>query len=348
MRLRKGIKRFVDQHDRILDRKYNNGFHNEKSQDINFNVPFVFQGHINLCVDSCVYMMKLFFNNNKYRGKLDKDLTRLPTQLDSYRIRNNPRGILSGMDGTDAIEKGTELGLYLCSSYLPEDDFRSRLYYALTQHGPFIVFYPMHGTLVKGVVNDKVITHDAWHGGNLALTSSSFEKKLSSTEYIYQLRGNVNRTLPEELEDKDETYKLKCSILDSVDGYVMNYKLKKNRGFINYHGASGCNRMMTFAINLNNKNSTHEVLLEIEKFIHKSGPYSEFSGRIKLHKSSGLTFILHGLMTYFIKNPNPQDATLKKAKRYFQQSVTGVFDMDWHLATRKKLAGLLGNYHMWA
>ncbi|QSH40399.1 papain-like cysteine protease family protein [Lentisphaerota bacterium ZTH] len=348
MRLRKGIKIIADQKNWVLDSKYNKDYHNEKNEDINFEVPFVFQGHVNLCYDACLYMMKLFVERNKYRHNLESDLIRIPSQLKSYRIRNNPRGILEGLNTDIAPARGKELGLELMGGNMPKRNFRNKVYFNLTMHGPFMMFYPVHGVLIKGIVGDKIITHDSWHGGNLVWTEEVFRSKIADYEYMINFRANLDRNEPQVLE-QSEVHKFKCAVLDAVDNYVINYKTTGARGLIHYHGKSGCSRMMLFAINIKNQKKASGILLEIEKFINKTGYYKEFHGRIKTQKSSGLTYIMHGIMTFFANNPNPKNHTLKKLRNLLRSSISGIFEMDyWHQPTRAAIARKLAIYHMWA
>ncbi|MCP3965156.1 MAG: hypothetical protein GY750_16775 [Lentisphaerae bacterium] len=348
MRLRKGLQRLVGQKDRVLNRKYNSKFHHADNNNINLDVPFVFQGHINLCVDACLYMMKLYFNDNKYRDYLDKDLIRLPNQLSSYRIRNNPRGILTGLDTSDAIRtKGEELDLELSCRCFPEDDFRDQLYHILCKNGPVTAFFKLHGVLIKGIIDDTIIVHDSWHGGNMVYKVDDFCKKLAESEYYFKHLGNVKKNHMEDDENASEVYRLKCLILDSVDSYLTNYKHKKNRGFLTYHGESGSLRMITFSVAILYMNSADQIMFEVEDLINKRGKYAEFSGKIRIENSSGLSYVLHGFMCFFDKIPHPKDPVLQKVKLLFFHSAPKAFEEDWVFCHRRRISDVLGTYHVW-
>lgn len=131
-----------------------------------FTVPFVHQGHVNLCGDACVEML-LAFKGRPYRSEL----------------RKNPRGIVEGSSTDDLSERLAAAGVRVYSLPLPHDRrWTPQLLAAFLQKsGPIICQGAMHFVLLTGIHEGHVFIHDPWRGQNLTYTLDEFNRWLAWT-----------------------------------------------------------------------------------------------------------------------------------------------------------------------
>ncbi|MCP3964787.1 MAG: hypothetical protein GY750_08180 [Lentisphaerae bacterium] len=189
MRFRLGTKKIIGQHSKIHNVKYNKFFHN--GADINLDVPFVFQSHVNLCVDSCIFMIKLYKRKNNDGIAYDMQgiqeyLVRMPKATDSFCLSTNPRGILSGLNSNRKIwDRAKDALIRLTRENLPmASNFRDFILLQLSAYGPLMIFIkPLgHGIIIKGIVKDKAIVHDPWRGGNIEYNIEQLKNKIQEKE----------------------------------------------------------------------------------------------------------------------------------------------------------------------
>ncbi|WP_158513259.1 cysteine peptidase family C39 domain-containing protein [Francisella uliginis] len=168
---------------------------------INYNVPFVFQNHINQCGDACVYMLLLYYGLPHTSTFAIERLELNPSfpGLQVFRIRKNDRGVLKGSTTDDLVERMDNFirikdyeNKYLCkkinekyvglktnnkflSCFYLKFNNRDEIKKQLETFGPFIIqINELHFALVKGLEENSVIIHDPWRGGNRKMDVDKF------------------------------------------------------------------------------------------------------------------------------------------------------------------------------
>ncbi|WP_133407771.1 papain-like cysteine protease family protein [Parashewanella tropica] len=162
------------------------------------NVEYIHQGHVNLCLDACIEMYKVFFD-------LPHRLETKPISQSTSKLVSNPRFGFYGLTSLD-------LDLYFhpkfkfhplnnCVYRFPQDEKLSLkeslikglssapmiLEISKTVFGRPVLYHEM---LIVGLSENHVILHCPWRGGNIVKPIAWLEAKLrshSQRNRIYQV-----------------------------------------------------------------------------------------------------------------------------------------------------------------
>ena len=130
------------------------------------DVPYLHQGHVNLCGDACVEMIRRYYGQKSDR----------PSSVNSAGVEylvENPRGPFKGLSKEEIQEEIADLDFELQA----QDKFHKtyiilkRDLSKLIQQGPLLFSYAEtglygHYVVIAGVVGDELIVHDPWSGGS--------------------------------------------------------------------------------------------------------------------------------------------------------------------------------------
>ncbi|WP_241301360.1 papain-like cysteine protease family protein [Microbulbifer elongatus] len=151
--------------------------HNRHAVDLGnleYLVPFVHQNHCNLCGDSSAEMLLLFHGKNPAAP-----LKANGGHANSWRMRVNPRGVLSGASDDDVANVITGRGLQAWGLEPTVGRWSVPMVYrALSNYGPYAqsVRFSVagHWVVVIGVDANHVIYHDPWRGQNMRQTEAKW------------------------------------------------------------------------------------------------------------------------------------------------------------------------------
>ena len=166
-----------------------------------YQVPFIGQGHINLCGDACVNMLL-----KAHHKEVKVDMVPSKRHDGAMKLSRNPRGMFQGAEAEDLVKVlyGEDLNPYLISSN--DGTFSSaQVYSILSDLGPIIASVAFsslcgHYILITGAernrqATDKLFYHDPWRGANMSMTIAEFNQICNGRQkdvFLAAAPGNVN------------------------------------------------------------------------------------------------------------------------------------------------------------
>ncbi|MCP3965425.1 MAG: hypothetical protein GY718_03595 [Lentisphaerae bacterium] len=122
---------------------------------------------------------------------------------------------------------------------------------------------------------------------------------LKEQNILYVENNAYIRVADDQVPSDNEVEALKASIFDSVNKYILKYKIKKDRGIFKHHGKNGYLRIELFKLNVNEKNTADSIFEELRDFISQRNGYSHFKGNINFEETSGSGHIVRGIFDYY-------------------------------------------------
>lgn len=131
-------------------------------------VNYIHQGHVNLCGDACVEMLRRFYGDNPLRA----------TTTNSKKVESlstNPRRIFKGLSINEIYEETIHSNFKLSELKFPVSSVpKEALLESLTElisEAPILLSYRennfySHYVLLIGIIGDKLVIHDPWSGGS--------------------------------------------------------------------------------------------------------------------------------------------------------------------------------------
>jgi hypothetical protein len=166
-----------------------------------YQVPFIGQGHINMCGDACVNML---LKANHKEPKVA--MTASKRHEGAMKLSQNPRGVFQGAETEDLVRVlySEDLNPYIISSN--EGRFTSgQIYGILSDVGPIIASVAFssfcgHYILITGAERtrqptDRLFYHDPWRGANMSMTITEFNGICNGRQqdvFLTAAPGNVN------------------------------------------------------------------------------------------------------------------------------------------------------------
>ncbi|KEI35034.1 hypothetical protein FRA_43c11110 [Francisella sp. W12-1067] len=150
--------------------------------------------------------------------------------------------------------------------------------------------------------------------------SRDFKKKYMQFDNVVRTYTSIDGLT----EYQEEFILLQNILFQTLAHYLNNYEQSFYHGIFHRHGNSGHKRVKCFCEQINSistesiVNSTTlpedaitQIIKEIQLFANKGSDYTQYSGSINVNNSSGMTFIMRGLIKFIsmsgtIKSPNFQ------------------------------------------
>ena len=160
------------------------------------DVEFIQQGHVNLCGDACLEMLRLYNGENPQRE----------VEINSKSLKSlssNPRKTFKGMSRKEFMREVKSSNFQLSELKFETDgiddtQFTDDVSHCIEQ-GPVLIAYrgnPFwgHYALVIGVAGDELVIHNPWSGAN-QIKPVSWLKNLASSDrlqaYLSEPKGSL-------------------------------------------------------------------------------------------------------------------------------------------------------------
>ncbi|WP_422138796.1 papain-like cysteine protease family protein [Endozoicomonas sp. ALC020] len=147
-------------------------------------VKYIHQGHVNLCGDACVEMLRRFYGDDPlFVTSIN------PEKVES--LSTNPRRIFKGFPLEEFYEESIRSNFKLSELQFPDSSYtKEALVESLTEliaETPILLRYQEncfygHYALLIGIMGDKLVIHDPWSGGSQIETVEWLQSLISENE----------------------------------------------------------------------------------------------------------------------------------------------------------------------